>query len=73
MDGLDYSVNPPRIFEIGSFSHDVNVEVHRLYNSGYNVSINVQQHGGKLFLAIRRFFAIPRLYETIRYGRFRGI
>ena len=33
------------------------------------LQLNLSENGGKLFLAIRRCFAFPRIYETIRYGR----
>ena len=73
MNGLDYSVHPPKMFEISSFSDDINVEIHRLSNSSANVSITVQQHlsenGGILSLSISRNFASPRLYDRIQYGR----
>ena len=73
MSGLDYSVHPPRMFEVGSFSDDIRVGSHKISNSSANISITVQQHlsenGGILSLAIARESPKPRLFEKVQYGK----
>ena len=74
MGGLNYTKQPPQMFEIGGYSGDgIIVETHKISNSSTNVSITVQPHisenGGTLSLAAFRESPGTRLYKHIQYGK----
>ena len=73
MGGLDYTKQPPRMFEIGSYSDEFSVKTHRISNSSVNVTITTQPHvsenGGMLSIAGVHEAHKPLLFENVQYGK----